>query len=143
VFFALIIVSSVQALAADRSTVARWMRNGVAIALGSQIIASLDAYCDYRSWQADTRALAAQLAPGQSPILVTGNIQDIPSADRAALQDELAFKFRMQMLTGRDTIFCDTEPLICADWQSRDDISALNQLDIQTSEDVVTVHFTQ
>lgn len=143
VFFALLLVRATCVLIGQKGSAGRWMRNGLVIVLGAQVVSSLDFYTDFRSWQAETRAMAAHLAPGDTPILVTGNIRDTPIAERAALQDELAFRFRMQMLTGRNAVFCDSDPKACAEWENMPNRPELNLLTIKGSGEDVVVRLTR
>jgi hypothetical protein len=133
-FFALILMRAAQC---HSESGGRWLRNCVLIVLGAQAVSNADFYGDFRDWQRDTRQIAAALVPGDSPILVTGNIRDVPSAKRATLHHELAFSFRMEMLVGREVIFCDSDARACSDWKANSKAGTLNHLVISgTGEDV-------
>lgn len=67
------------------------------------------------SWQRYSRALAAEIGPGEEPILITGTYRSLPSAKLSQLHSYYAVKFRLEHLTGRQVYVCEFEEEACQD----------------------------
>ncbi len=70
----------------------------------------------YGDWQSDTRAMAEAVGEGRAPVIVVGNLCDLPSCKGASIQTIDALKYRLWMIGGRkDVYFCNVDPESCVD----------------------------
>lgn len=99
----------------------RVLRGGALVIVGSFALNIASSYMSYLPWQAETRAIAADLKQGKGPIWVTGDAMLIASSDSIELQNPRGFSMRLAYLTGRVVHDCsqgaDSDPA-CAELQS-------------------------
>ncbi len=60
----------------------------------------------YQAWQAESRELALTLQDMADPIFVTGNPMHTATGRAAGLQREVAFGYRLRLVTGRLSTQC-------------------------------------
>jgi len=68
----------------------------------------------YARWPQLSRAIAAELQAGQGPVYVTGTYLSLDAAVKSDLQKAHAVAFRLEHLTGREIIMCESKPGACA-----------------------------
>ncbi len=113
VFAVMVIVRAVELLSVKEGWHGRLGRNAVLLIVGVYFIQIFLFYGQFRPWQADTKALAREIAPLEGEVYVYGNPMDIASGDRASVQARVALEFRLKMLTGRDVVTCHAKPDLC------------------------------
>jgi len=117
VFYALIVLRATAILSTTSNLGGRLIRNLSLLVVLSYMLTTFYQYTIYRSWQAETRALAAFLnnedPTGERPTLVYGDIMTLSSAKKAYIQDDMALTFRMQQLTGHKVVLCHSDPDAC------------------------------
>lgn len=65
-------------------------------------------------WQRLSTAMAAELGAGPGPVYVTGTYLSLEAARKADLQKDQSVIFRLQHLTGREVVMCESQPQQCA-----------------------------
>ncbi|WP_370400220.1 hypothetical protein [Sulfitobacter sp. JB4-11] len=108
VFYALMIVRAAQLLKAQGGIGGRLVQNAVLLMIGGYIVFTFQQYASYRPWQQETRALAAVVAKGDIPVTIIGDVLQLPSAQKALINNPLGLEFRMDQLTGQRITLCDT-----------------------------------
>ncbi|MEX0303875.1 MAG: hypothetical protein AB3N24_15765 [Leisingera sp.] len=68
----------------------------------------------YYRWPQLSRAMAAELQAGQGPVYVTGTYLSLDAAVKSDLQKAHAVEFRLEHLTGREIVMCESKPEACA-----------------------------
>ncbi len=115
VFYAVIVVRAAQELSKSQGFAGRMARNAVLLIVGSYLLQVFQQYATYRAWQAETRSLAATI---KGPAIVTGAPMQTAAAREAGVQNDLAFAFRMQQLTGEQMTICSEAPTACNEVES-------------------------
>ena len=110
VFYGLMLVRAVQLLAAQGGTAARLSQTTVVVLLLSYIMFTFQQYASYRPWQQETRVLATVVAQADTPVTIVGNVLALPSAQQAEVNHALGLEFRMDQLTGKRLVLCETQP---------------------------------
>ena len=70
-------------------------------------------YGEFRTWRADTKALAQEMSVMDGDVFVYGDPSQITSGKDAGIQSREALPFRLKLLTGRDVVTCNTTPDLC------------------------------
>ncbi|MBY6136109.1 hypothetical protein KUV61_09760 [Nocardioides marinus] len=65
-------------------------------------------------WQRLSRAMADELGAGSGPIFVTGTYLSLEAARKSDLQKDQSVVFRLEHLTGRPVVMCESQPQECA-----------------------------
>lgn len=65
-------------------------------------------------WQRLSRAMAAELGGGTGTVYVTGTYLSLEAARKSDLQKDQSVIFRLQHLTGRPVVMCESLPQECA-----------------------------
>lgn len=117
VFYAVIVLRAAAILSVTPNMGGRLLRNLSLLVVISYTLTTFYQYTIYRSWQAETRALAAILIKEdptrERPTLVYGDVMTLNSAKKAYLQKDMALTFRMQQLTGHKIVLCHSAPETC------------------------------
>lgn len=113
VFAALTIVRAVQLLSVTDGLYGRLGRNAALLVIGVYFIMIFLFYGEFRTWRADTKALAQEMSVMDGDVFVYGDPSQITSGKDAGIQSREALPFRLKLLTGRDVISCDTTPDLC------------------------------
>lgn len=92
----------------------RMARNVVVLIVASYLLQTGRQYYEYRTWQAETRALAAQAGNGIGPIYVIGSFRTLAGAGAAGIQQPRGLRLRLTYLTGRVAFACEETPEACA-----------------------------
>ncbi len=108
VIYGMMIVRAAQLLVAQGGTSGRIAKNTVLLILFCYMLLIFQQYASYRPWQKETRALATVVAQSDTPVTIVGDILDLPSAQRAVINNALGLEFRMDQLTGRRITICAT-----------------------------------
>ena len=106
VFYALIVTRAAQLLSEKENVPGRLARNFVLLIIGSYALQTCQQYAIYRSWQADTVALARALDDVNGPVAVTGDVLSLRSARKAGIQNARALRFRLAQLGGPQMLDC-------------------------------------
>jgi hypothetical protein len=106
VFYGIAVVRAVEILSTKHAFSGRMAGNAALLIVGSFLLQSYTQYSQYTGWQSQTRSIARQVSATDGPILVSGHPMGTTAAQRARVQSDTAFTFRMQQLTGRDVITC-------------------------------------
>ena len=113
VFAALTIVRAVQLLSVTDGLYGRLGRNAALLVIGVYFIMIFLFYGEFRTWRADTNALAQEMSVIDGDVFVYGDPSQITSGKDAGIQSREALPFRLKLLTGRDVITCNTTPDLC------------------------------
>ncbi|EEB84863.1 hypothetical protein [Roseobacter sp. GAI101] len=113
VFAVLTIVRAVQLLSVTDGLHGRLGRNAALLIIGVYFIQIFLFYGQFRTWHADTKALAHEMSVLDGDVFVYGDPSKITSGKDAGIQSREALPFRMKHLTGRDVITCHTTPDLC------------------------------
>lgn len=70
-------------------------------------------YFAARTWQAETRKMAASLPPGAGHFFVLGDIMAMKGAKAAGIQGPRALRMRLRYLTGETFVMCEESPVTC------------------------------
>ena len=112
--YAILILRACEELSRTPGLAGRMARNAVLLVTASYLLQVTIQFSAFRNWQAETRALAQDLATVPGPLFVTGILINHPSADKAGLQQPSALAGRIRQLTGRSVTLCETSPDACA-----------------------------
>lgn len=69
----------------------------------------------FTTWQQQTRAMAAEVGSGDTPVYVTGTFKSLPGAKEAGIQAARGLRLRLTYLNGRTVFTCEERPEKCAD----------------------------
>ncbi len=114
IFYAIIVMRAVTLLSRKPMWAGRLARNVAVLTLFAYLMQTFLYFSLSRPWQSETRSLAQDMANSQGTVLVHGDVMDLESAQAITLFDEMALSFRIEYLTGRQTVFCDDDPSNCA-----------------------------
>ncbi|WP_417720077.1 hypothetical protein [Salipiger sp.] len=114
IYYAIIIVRSTEILSLKPGMAGRMARNAVLLITCSYLLQATIQYTIFRNWQAETRAVAADLRGLPGPVYVVGDVMNHPSADEAGIQQHIAIDGRLRQLTGQGAIVCADTPAACA-----------------------------
>lgn len=109
VFYAVIAVRGAQCLSVQIGLPGRMGRNFVLLIVASYMLQTFQQYTSYRAWQAETRALANIVGRESNTVRIIGDVLSLPSAQQAAVQNELALTFRVRQIAGKTVDFCKTQ----------------------------------
>ena len=113
--YAVLILRSTEILSASRGFSGRMSRNAVLLITLSYLLQSFNQWVIFRDWQHETRSIADELTAYPDPVYLVGEVMALPSADKAGIQNPIAFQSRMQQLRGRRVTVCDIAPGACAE----------------------------
>ncbi|WP_293575211.1 hypothetical protein [Phaeobacter sp.] len=113
-YYAVVLGVFSQLMAQRSATGERLGRNLLAFVALIYVAFSVLQSRDVTAWQADSRAMAAQITPTEGPIYVTGTYLSLPSGEKSGLQHDLAVAFRLTQLTGREVVMCALDAAACA-----------------------------
>ena len=120
VAYAVLLVRAAQHLGNQSELLGRIARNLTLLVFICHFLANVVQYSCYRAWQAETRAIAQSLAGAPEPVLIKGNVMEMPTAKAAYVQLNVALPYRLQQLAGIEAILCEDDPGLCdqleADW---------------------------
>lgn len=120
--YAILIVRAAEELSQGTSLAGRMARNAVLLVTASYLLQTTIHFMSFRDWQAETRAIAQDIATAPDPIYVIGDVLNHPSAIKVSAQKPMALSFRLRQLTGRTVIICENDPGACptfpAEWLS-------------------------
>lgn len=108
--YAVIVVRAAQELSQQQGLAGRMMRNAVLLIVGSYLLQVFQQYMTYRDWQSETREFASRI---DGPVLVMGHPMETAAAKKAAIQNDLAFAFRIKQLTGEVAVICAENSPAC------------------------------
>jgi hypothetical protein len=107
VFLAIALCRAALLLSQDSPRAARLAHNFALLVTASFLVQGAILHTAFHPWQAQTRAIAAQIRDLPGPVLVTGRPSQIAIARAAGIQDDMAFALRMQLLAGQSVQLCD------------------------------------
>ncbi len=110
---AVLIVRAAEELSQSRGITGRIACNAVLLITMSYLFMISNQFTLFRNWQAETRALARDLATVSGPLYVVGDIRNHPSAVKAGIQQPSALTGRIRQLTNHNVIICETSPDAC------------------------------
>lgn len=108
--YAVIVVRAAQELSEQPGLAGRMARNAVLLIVGSYLLQVFQQYMTYRDWQSETRAFAAEI---DGTVLVMGHPMETGAAQKAGIQNDLAFSFRIKQLSGEVVVICANSPADC------------------------------
>lgn len=108
VFFAIALTRAALHLSRDTGLSARLSRNLVLLVGTSFMVQGAILHTAFHPWQAQTRAIADQIRNLPAPVLVTGRPAQIDIARAAGIQHDMAFAYRLRLLTGHSLHLCDS-----------------------------------
>ncbi|WP_435659763.1 hypothetical protein [Leisingera caerulea] len=116
IIYAVLIVRAAQELSRSPVLPGRLARNAVLLVALSYLVQTAVQFTRFRDWQHDTRQMASAIVaqPGPGPVYATGSILDHPSARKAGLHRASSLASRLELLTGRRVILCETAAEACA-----------------------------
>lgn len=114
VFYAIILVRGVQLLQNQRGLAARLGIGALVILIVTQAVQAQKRYTLFREWQAQTRQTAQALLALPGPVYVLGSAMHSAAGRSAHIQSDFALYFRMEQLSGRQLVMCDTAETRCA-----------------------------
>lgn len=95
--------------------IGRWALKVAVFLIGFQLILNLQNYAKYRDWQQETRQLNAVLLDAARPIYVRNDVFRAPAGKKADVQSNHALNFRLNQLSGVQTLLCAEFPEHCAE----------------------------
>lgn len=107
VVYAILITRAAQILTCKGNVSGRLARNAVLLIIGSYMLQTFKQYGNFRDWQAETRALGDAVQTVEGPLALSRGMTDLPSAQKAFIQDDRAMLFRLQQLTGKFIPLCE------------------------------------
>ena len=113
VCYAVLLVRAAQHLGNRSELLGRIARNLVLLIFVCHFLANVVQYSCYRAWQSETRAIAESLADAPQPVLIKGNVMEMPSAKAAYVQLNVALPFRLRQVAGIEAILCEDDPGYC------------------------------
>lgn len=131
IFYAVIVVRATALLGRSPGLADRMARNFTLLIVLSYLVQTFSQYTLYRPWQAETRAMAQAVETADMPVLVYGDVMTLSSAKAVQLLSDKALVFRMEQLTGRTVILCDTTPARCA--AAREDARPTLRVEVATT----------
>ncbi|WP_051539752.1 hypothetical protein [Sulfitobacter sp. 20_GPM-1509m] len=114
IFYAVIVVRAAALLGRTPGLVDRMARNLTLLIVLSYMVQTFSQYTIYRPWQAETRAMAQVVETTDMPVLVYGDVMSLSGAKAVQLLSDKALVFRIEQITGRGIVLCDTDPNRCA-----------------------------
>lgn len=123
VFYVVLIVRAAQYLSQSSGFAGRAARNLALLMFACHFLMNVDQYNYYRAWQNETRAIAENIAGAREPVLIKGNVLEMPSAKAAFVQNNEALLHRIRQVANKQAILCEADPESCekieAKWASR------------------------
>lgn len=92
----------------------RYAFKGVVLLIGVHLMLNVQNYAKYRDWQQETRELNAILETAPQPIYVRYYPLYAPAGRQADIQSNHALNFRLNQLSGVQTVLCAEFPEDCA-----------------------------